>query len=80
VMRDPARLLSLFDSERDATERRWRAEPPEPADAFAEGDRRLADWTARVAECGSVDRRPGWVRRYWHERDRRAGLVRPEAQ
>jgi secernin len=80
VMRDPARLLSLFDSERDATERRWRAQPPEPAEAFAEGDRRLADWTARVAERGPVDRRPGWVRRYWQERDRRAGLVWPEVQ
>ena len=36
-------------AERDALEAPWFADPPAPAAAFAEGDRRLADWTVRVA-------------------------------
>jgi dipeptidase len=76
VMRDPARLLPLFSAERDEVERRWLASPPEPAAAFAEADRLLATWTARVLpriEAEHVrDVRPAWVRRYWRVRDARA--------
>ncbi len=72
VMRDPARLAPLFREERDATEAAWLARPPEPKDAFAEGDRLLRAWTERVAAAAPADRRPGWVRRYWAERARRA--------
>ncbi len=75
VMRDPAALLPRFAGERDATEARWLAAPPPPRDAFAEGDRLLADWTARVTAAGGRDRRPPLVRRYWAVRARRAGLV-----
>lgn len=76
VLRDPARLLPLFREERDALEAAWRAAPPEPASAFAEGDRRLADWTRRVAEADTgADTRPFAARRYWATRDRRAGLA-----
>ncbi len=74
VMGDPARRLPLYEAERDALEASWLAAPPEPAAAFAEADRRLAGWEARVAEAGGRDRRPGWVRRHWRVRDRRAGL------
>lgn len=74
VARDPARLLPLYAGERDALEARWREAPPEPAKAFAEGDRRLARWEARVAEASREDVRPGWVRRHWRVRNRRAGL------
>jgi dipeptidase len=78
VARDPARLLPLFAAERDALEAAWLADPTEPAKAFAEGDRRLAAWTARVdaalANLGG-DVRPLWARRYWRARDERAGLA-----
>jgi dipeptidase len=76
VLRDPERLLPLFAGERDALEAAWLADPPEPADAFAEGDRRLAAWTARVeAAGGGRDVRPFWARRYWAARNERAGLA-----
>jgi len=74
VLRDPARLLPLFARERDAVEARWLASPPEPAAAFAEGDRLLAEWTRRVAAADVRDTRPWWARRYWETRSRRAGL------
>jgi hypothetical protein len=69
VMRDPARLRPLFAAERDAIEARWRAEPPDPLGAFADGDRLLAEWTARVAAAAGPDTRPRAVRRYWRVRD-----------
>jgi dipeptidase len=78
VARDSARLLPLFAPERDALEAAWLADPPEPAKAFAEGDLRLAVWTARVAEALAQDDRdvrPLWARRYWATRDARAGLA-----
>jgi hypothetical protein len=75
VLRDPQRLRPLFVAERDAIEARWLAAAPEPAAAFAEGDRALADWVARVAAAAATDRRPRAVRRYWRVRDASAGLV-----
>jgi secernin len=73
AMRDPAALVALFAAERDALESAWFADPPPSGEAFAEGDRRLAEWTARVEAVEAEDRRPGPVRRYWRRRDRRAG-------
>ncbi len=70
VLSDPARLLPLYAAERDALEARWLADPPESAGAFAEGDRLLAQWTARVSEAVGRDLRPRWVRRWWRKRDR----------
>jgi dipeptidase len=75
VARDPAHLLPLYRAERDALEARWIAEPPEPAKAFAEGDRLLAQWRARVAASAGPDLRPRLVRRLWRARDARAGLA-----
>lgn len=77
VMRDPARLRALFEDERDATEARWIADPPDPAMAFAEGDRLLEEWTARVAAASAHDGRPWLVRRYWASRNARAALALP---
>jgi dipeptidase len=68
VMRDPSRLAPLFAGERDRVEGAWVREPPSPRDAFAEGDRLLTQWTARVAAQPERDRRPLWVRRYWAKR------------
>jgi len=74
VLRDPPTLLALLAAERKAVEARWQATPPEPADAFAEAERYLEDWTRRVAGVPASDTRPPWVRRYWRLRDRRSGL------
>ena len=73
-MTDPEHLLPRFASERDQVEARWLADPPEPADAFAEADRLLERWTAAVCEGPTTDTRPIWARRYWETRGRRAGL------
>jgi dipeptidase len=75
VARDPERLLPLFAKERDELEARWLGGGAEsaPAAAFAEASLCLAEWTPRVAAAaGALDQRPGFVRRYWAERDRRA--------
>jgi dipeptidase len=74
VVTDPARLLPLYREQRDAVEKEWLADPPEPADAFAEGKRLLEDWKDQVARKAGADTRPGFVRRYWKKRDERAGL------
>lgn len=85
VARDPAHLLPLFAAERDALEAQWLAPgcAIRSAEAFAEGDRRLADWTARVEAAARAeprpDARPGFVQRYWAKRDARAGLAAPLA-
>ena len=76
VLRDPEHLLPLFAKERDALEAAWFADPPAPAAAFAEGDRRLAEWTARVSAASSRDVRPLRARRYWKLREERAGTDR----
>jgi hypothetical protein len=72
VMREPAALVGLFAADRDALESAWLADPPPSAEAFAEGDRRLAEWTARVERVAAGDRRPAHVRLYWRVRERRA--------
>lgn len=74
VLRDPVRLLDRFAAERDEVERRWIADRPTPADAFAEADDLLARWTALTIDPAGRDTRPPWVRYYWRTRNRRAGL------
>ncbi len=74
AMRDPEAAYPRFVAERDALEREWLTSPPTGADAFAQADAHLAEWTERVAAHVSADARPVWVRRYWRVRDRRAGL------
>ena len=73
VMRDPARLAPVFLAERDALEASWFSHPPDSAEAFAEHRRLIEAWLGRI-EAGAQDQRPGFVRRYWGRRDRRAGL------
>jgi len=73
VLRDPAALLPLL-GDRDEIEARWLAASPDPQDAFAEAERRLAAWTEAAYGRAVADGRPFWVRRYWQTRDRRAGL------
>jgi dipeptidase len=77
VMHDPEALGPVFLDERDTLESAWRAETPSSSEAFAEGDRRLAEWTARVEAVRTPGRLPGHVRRYWRRRNRRAGLAVP---
>lgn len=77
VLRDPATLGSLFLAERDETEAAWFDRPVESAAAFAAADEMLARWTAAVeshSKLSACDLRPLAVRRFWHKRDRWAGI------
>jgi len=74
ALTDPARLLPRFATERDEVERSWFAAPPEPAEAFADGERLLAKWTEAVSDRSVVDTRPLIARRYWRKRNRLAGI------
>jgi dipeptidase len=75
VVADPARLLPLYREQRDAVEKTWLADPPDPAEAFAEGDRLLEDWEGQVVRKKGSDTRPRFARRYWKKRNERAGLL-----
>jgi dipeptidase len=82
VARDPERLLPLFAKERDEIEARWLGDALtiSPAEAFAEADRRLEEWTARtLAARTDADLRPAFVRSYWAKRNARAGVPSPAA-
>jgi len=70
----PIGLYPLFTAERDRVETAWLSDPPDPADAFTEGRRLLRKWTEAVLRH-TPDTRPWFVRRYWLERNRRAGLL-----
>lgn len=72
VLRDPTRWHALL-GEIHAIESRWLDAPPRSEEAFAEADALLEAWTKRTAKPGP-DRRPWWARRYWAERNRRAGF------
>jgi secernin len=74
TLRDPERLMSHFRGERDEIESAWIADPPDTSTAFAEGNRLLERWTARVLAEAATDRRPWFVRRYWARRNRASGL------
>jgi secernin len=73
ALRAPARSFPLFAAERDRAEARFFDAAPAPAEAFAEGDRLLAAWTARVEAAALDDERPPLVRRYWQRRAKMAG-------
>ena len=71
AIRDPGAAMR-FTAERDEVERRWLMDPPSSASAFEQADELLRRWTEGLPAIS--DARPWWVRRYWAERDRRAGL------
>jgi dipeptidase len=75
VARNPVGYLPLYAGDRDHVEARWLASPPTPREAFDEGDRLLADWTARVRTLDTRDTRPPWARLYARIRARRAGIA-----
>jgi dipeptidase len=74
VLRDPRRWEPALLSAIQRLEARWYDARPTSAEAFAEADAFLEEWTKRTAERGP-DRRPWWARRYWAERNRRAVLA-----
>ena len=67
VLRDPRRWQPALSADIHALESRWHEARPSSADAFAEADAFLEEWTKRTAEPGP-DRRPWWARRFWAER------------
>jgi hypothetical protein len=73
VLRDPRRWYPALLNDVRALEERWYLERPPSAEAFAEADALLEQWTKRTAEPGP-DRRPWWARRFWSLRNARAGL------
>ena len=68
VARDPNALMPLYSDERDACEASWLSAPPQPQEAWNEGARLLERWTRAVEARTVMDRRPGFVRRYWARR------------
>jgi len=74
VMRNPTVLLPLYAAERGELERRWLADPPESAAAFAQADNMLKQWTVKVASAEAGDTRPFLARRYWMRRNWKAGF------
>jgi dipeptidase len=74
VMQDPARLGPLATPDQAELERRWLAEPPPPAEAWATAQKGLDAAWERVRPIPVQDTRPWWVRRYWQTRNARAGL------
>ncbi|MFN8195201.1 MAG: carcinine hydrolase/isopenicillin-N N-acyltransferase family protein [Nocardioidaceae bacterium] len=74
ALRDHPAALELFRDERDAVEREWLADPPEPGLAQAESERLDRWWAGLVAGADLADTRPAWLRRLWSRWDRAAGL------
>lgn len=74
VARNPVGYLPLYAGDRDDLEARWLASPPTSREAFDEGDRRLADWAARLKTLEPRDLRPPWARLHARLRARRAGI------
>jgi secernin len=70
ALRDPSR--ARFRAQRDDVQQHWLADPPASSAAFAQADDLLERW---AYELGALDDlRPWWVRRYWRDRDRSAGI------
>ncbi len=68
-------LLPDVAPRRDALEERWLATPPPSSAAFALADELLDAWVAdAIAWHAARDTRPSFVRRYWDQRDQRAGV------
>lgn len=74
VLADPVRLISLMATERDRIEARWMGTSIDPSAAFAEADEVTSRWIGVVDSSGALDRRTRQARRYWDERNRRAGM------
>jgi dipeptidase len=74
VIKNSEAYHDLFVPERNAVEAAWIENPPHSKDAFAQGDALLEEWTRAVSERTAPDVRPFWVRRFWNNRGRMAGL------
>ena len=81
VMRDPERLLPLFETERNQVELRWLNNPLPSAEAFAVHRELIHKWTQLVTQSLQSDpigkrRRPPWVEQYWNRQNQRVGTLR----
>jgi secernin len=72
ALHDLAASLPRFAPERDRVERRWVAEPPASADAFAAAEALEARWTSELQAAQLPDRRPRWIRSQWRRFDEEA--------
>ncbi len=79
VVRDPARLLPTYATERAELESAWFADPPSSAAAFATASERTRAWWSDLAEHPIEDTRPWYVRRYWQRRDAQAQMPAGDA-
>lgn len=73
ALRDLLGSLPHFAAERDLTEAAWLADPPPSAVAFAAARELEQRWIDDLWATDLPDRRPGWVRRQWHDFDEAAG-------
>jgi len=78
IVRNPATTLPQLNAEREPLEQAWFEKPSASAEAFQAATDFTRRWTETAARedsrTGSTDARPGFVRRYWQHRNRRAGL------
>jgi hypothetical protein len=74
VMQDPARLLPLFQTGRDAIEASWLENPPDTVGAITEHRRLLDKWGHLIDVEKVRDTRPLYIRQYWKKRNRIAGI------
>ncbi len=79
IDRDPVRLLPMLEPERAALQRRFDQAGLPSAEAFRLAAEARRSWALRLGEAVGRDERPARVRRYWAERDERAGMALPGA-
>jgi secernin len=72
ALRDLSASLARFGAERDRTERRWSADPPPSAEAFAEAAELEDRWADELRRAQLPDVRPRWVRSQWSRFDQEA--------
>lgn len=74
AVRDLPTALGRYGADRDEVERRWLAEPPPSAEAFATALQLEEAWLDRLWTAKDPDRRPRWVQQQWSRFDEAADL------
>lgn len=74
--RDMSASLARFAHERDAVEAGWLDSPPSTDDAFELAAELELKWAVDLINAELPDVRPPWVKAYWANQNRRAGMNR----